>query len=315
MKKLFVILLSLVVVMSFGAWNHQEQSEPLKVGFSELAIDGAWRITQVESMESEAAARGYDFVMTNAELDPEKQVSDVEDLLAQGVDFLFIAALDMEAIVPALDAAKAKGVPVILIDRQANGVWGEDFLTTIISDYRLQGRMVGSWLEENIEGDIKIVELTVKPGGSDARDRAAGLRDIVDSADNMEVVVSQNANGSRSEAQNVLQNIIQSTGGDFNVVFTQCDNMALGAILALKTAGMNPGTDVKIISVDGMAEAVEAVIAGEINAIATCNPRFGPMAFDAMEAYLNGETLDEFIINSETLITIENAEEKLPEAF
>ena len=91
--------------------------------------------------------------------------------------------------------------------------------------------------------------------------------------------------------------------------------MALGACLALKAAGMSPGTDVYVLAVDGQKEAVQAVIDGEINAIATCSPRFGTAAFDALDTYLNGGTFEQYIINPEILITKDNAEEQLPSAF
>ena len=89
----------------------------------------------------------------------------------------------------------------------------------------------------------------------------------------------------------------------------------MSIVLALKAAGMNPGTDVKVIAIDGQAEAVEAIIAGEMNCIATCNPRFGPVAFDTMEKYLNEEKLEHIINNEEYIIDSTNAEEKLPDAF
>ena len=325
MKKVLVLMLAMALCMTaVGAFAAAEQvtgdingDGVFKVGFSELAIDGAWRVTQVESMEQEAKARGYDYVMTNAELDTEKQIADVEDLLAQNVDFLFIAPIDMDAIVPALDAAKAKGVPVILLDRQASGTWGEDWLTTIIADYIKQGEMGGQWIVDNMDmtQSVKIVEITGIVGGSDVRDRAQGVRNVIEQYDNIQIVASQSGEWSRATAQEVTENIIQSTGGDFNVVYCHNDEMGLGVVLALKAAGMKPGEDVKIVAIDGQAEAVEAVIAGEMNAIPTCSPRFGPAAFNAMESYLKGEKLPEFIINQETLITKDNAEEQLPLAF
>ena len=103
-----------------------------------------------------------------------------------------------------------------------------------------------------------------------------------------------------------MENIIQSTGGDFNVVYCHNDEMALGAVLALKAAGMNPGTDVKIIAIDGpRRKPLRPSSPARSNAIATCSPRFGPASFDAMEAYLAGEELPQYIINEETLITID----------
>lgn len=323
MKKVLVFILVLIMSLSVFAVANAEAVKGdvngdgvLKVGFSELDIDGAWRITQVESMEEEALARGYDYMMTNAEYDTEKQVADVEDLLAQNVDFLFIAPIDMDAIVPALSAAKAAGVPVILLDREATGTWGEDWITTIIANYVQQGEMCGQWLLDNMgEDEVKIVEITGVVGGSDVRDRARGIRNVIDQYENMSIVASQTGEWSRSTAQEVMENIIQSTGGDFNVVYCHNDEMALGAVLALKAAGMNPGTDVKVIAIDGQAEAVEAIIAGEMNAIATCSPRFGKAAFDALEKYLDGGAFEQYIINPETMITIDNAEEQLPLAF
>ena len=324
MKKIVAIILALAVCMSLSVTGLAAEAVKgdingdgvFKVGFSELAIDGAWRITQVESMENEAKARGFEFMMTNAELDTEKQISDVEDLLSQAVDFLVIAPINMDTVVPALNAAKTAGVPVILIDRQADGTWGVDWLTTIIADYIKQGEMCGQWLVDNMgDKDVKIVEITGQVGGSDVRDRAQGIRNIVDQHANMQIIVSQSGEWSRATTQSVMENIIQSTGGDFNVVYCHNDEMALGAVLALKAAGLNPGKDIKVIAIDGQAEAVESIIAGEMNAIATCSPRFGPAVFDAIEKYLNGEKLDEFIINQETLITSENAEEQLPLAF
>lgn len=294
-----------------------EGKAKLKIGFSELAINGAWRVAQVESMEKEAEARGYEFVMTNAEQDAAKQVSDVEDLLAQDVDFLFVSAVDVEAIMPALNAAKEQGVPVILLDREANGKTGEDFLTTIIADYKWQGEQCAEWVYKKLGDDtqIKAVEITGKVGGSDVRDRQAGFTEGAAKYDNFEIVASQTANWSRAEAQKVMQNIIQSTGGDFNVVYAHCDDMALGAILALKTAGMELNKDVYVVTIDGQKEAVESIIAGELSCIVTCSPRFGPAAFDAMEKYLKGEQLPATIINEETIIDSDNAEAELENAF
>lgn len=318
MKKRLSMLMALALVGTLFALPVQaEEKKEIKVGFSELDIDGAWRICQTDSMQEQADERGYDYVMTNAEYDTEKQVADVEDLIAQGCNFLFIAPIDMDAIVPALDAAKKAEVPVVLLDREATGTWGEDWLTTIIADYVQQGEMCGEWIVENnnMEEELKIVEITGVQGGSDVRDRAQGLRNIIEQHDNIEIVSSQSGEWSRTTAQEVTENIIQATNGDFDVVYCHNDEMALGVVLALKAAGMKPGEDVQVVAIDGQAEAIEGIIAGEINCIATCSPRFGEAAFDAMESYLAGEELPEKIINQETLITAENAEEQLEFGF
>ena len=316
-KRMFLTAMVLAAALAIPAGAEGIDKDSVKVGFSELDIDGAWRICQTDSMQGEADARGYNYVMTNAEYDTEKQVADVEDLLAQDCNFLFIAPIDMDAVVPALDAAKAAEVPVILLDREATGTWGEDWLTTIIADYVKQGEMCGQWIidNNNMDEDLKIVEITGVVGGSDVRDRAQGLRNITDQYDNVEIIATQSGDWSRTTAQEVMENIIQSTDGDFDVVYCHNDEMALGVVLALKAAGITPGEDVQIVAIDGQKEAIESVIAGEMNCIATCSPRFGKAAFDAMESYLSGEELPEKIINEETLITAENAEEQLDFGF
>ncbi len=314
MKAFLAVLFLAVLAASPAALA---ASSDLKIGFSELNIADPWRIAQVDSMQKVAKDRGYAMITTNAELKAEKQIADVEDLLTQGVDYLFIAPMDVEAIVPALTAAKAKKVPVILLDRQAKGVWPDDFLTTIIADYVKQGRECANWLIDKLGKDteIKVVEITGRVGGSDVRDRAAGFREGMKANPKMEVIASQSGDWSRAEAQKVMQNIIQSTGGKFNAVYCRNDEMALGVVLALRAAGLRPNEDVYVLAIDGQKEAVEAIIDGDISAIYTCNPRFGPAAFDALERYLSGETLPEFIINSEYMIDGSNAEEKLADAF
>lgn len=291
-------------------------TKKLKVGFSELAADGAWRIAQIDSMKAEAESRGYDFVMTNAAQSAEKQVSDVEDLLAQGVGFLFISSVDVQAIVPALNAAKDKKVPVILIDREANATPGVDFVTTIISDYLWQGKTCADWVYKKL-GDvpINVVEVQGKVGGSDVRDRAQGFRDSMAAHSNMKILASQPADWNRAQAQNVMQNIIQATGGKFNVVYAHNDDMALGCVLALKAAGMKLNHDVYVVTIDGQKEAVQSIINGEISCIVTCSPKFGKAAMDTMESYLKGNKIDSKIVNPETVIDSSNAQQELANAF
>ncbi|MHC1772815.1 MAG: ABC transporter substrate-binding protein [Flexilinea sp.] len=323
MKKVLVaVLLVSVLVFALGAFSSVNAADvdksTFKVGFSELNVDDAWRIAQVESMDKFSAENGYtDYIMTNAEYDTSKQISDVEDLISQGVDFLFIAPIDMDAIVPALQEAKEAKIPVILLDRQATGTWGEDWITTIIADYIEQAKMAASWIIDNMDmtQDIKVAEIMGTVGGSDVRDRAAGFREVVDQYENIEITYSQSGEWNRATTQDLVANLLQSTGGDIDVIYCHNDEMALGAVLAVKAYGLKPGEDIKIIGIDGQKEAVQAIIDGEINAIATCNPRSGETAFKALNDYLDGKTFEEFIIMQETLITKDNAAEKLADAF
>jgi ribose transport system substrate-binding protein len=293
----------------------------LKVGFSELSIADPWRVAQVASMQAEADRRGISYVMTDGQNRQDKQVSDIEDLLSQGCNFIFIAPLNFEGFDPAVEKANEKKVPIILIDREIAGTPGTDFVTTVLSDFLLQGRNCAEWLDKNIKEDLKVVQITGQPGGSDVRDRTNGFAEAMEkisaSGHKMEVVSSQNGKWSRTETQKVLQNIIQSLGKDgFNAIYAQNDEMALGAVQALKQAGIKVGEGgVHVVTVDGQKQAVQAVVDGDISCISTCTPLFGPAAFATLEKFYNGEDLPPIVYNTEKIVTKENAAEEVKVAW
>lgn len=293
----------------------------LKVGFSELSISDPWRVAQVESMRAEAEKRGINYIMTDAQNKQDKQLADIEDLLSQGCDFIFLAPLNIEGFGPAIEKAKEKKVPIICIDREISGTPGQDFVCTILADFIVQGKNCAEWLGNNIQGDIKVVQITGQPGGSDVRDRTKGFGDkmaeINTSGHKMEIVASQNGKWSRTETQKVLQNVIQSLGKDgFNAIYAQNDEMALGAAQALHKAGIKVGEGgVHIVTVDGQKKAVQAIIDGDISCISTCTPLFGPAAFKALEDYYNGKEMPSIIYNDEKIITKENAAEEVKIAW
>ena len=289
----------------------------LKVGFSELSISDPWRVAQVASMQAEADRRGINYVMTDAQNRQDKQISDIEDLIAQGCNFLFVAPLNVEGWESVLELAKERKIPVICIDREVAGTPGIDVVTTVLADFIVQGAECANWLGENIKGDIKVVQITGQPGGSDVRDRTKGFADAMEkinaSGHKMEIVSSQNGRWSRTETQRLLQNVIQSLGKDgFNAVYAQNDEMALGAVQALRRAGIKVGEGgVHVVTVDGQKQAVQAVIDGDISAISTCTPLFGPAAFETLERYYKGEAIPPIVYNDEKLITKENAAQEI----
>jgi ribose transport system substrate-binding protein len=339
MKKSIRVLLCLVLALSalpsFGVWAYGAEKTGtaaypgvgegipanLKVGFSELSIADPWRVAQVASMQAEADRRGISYVMTDAQNKQDKQVADIEDLIAQGCNFIFLAPLNVEGFEPAVEKAKEKQIPIICIDREIAGTPGIDVVTTVLSDFIKQGADCANWLDKNVKGDLKVVQITGQPGGSDVRDRtngfAASMEKINASGHKMEIVSSQNGKWSRTETQKVLQNIIQSLGKDgFNAIYAQNDEMALGAVQALKKAGIKVGEGgVHVVTVDGQRQAVQAVIDGDISCISTCTPLFGPAAFATLERYYNGEDLPPIVYNTEKVITKENAAEEIKVAW
>ena len=285
------------------------------VGFSQMENDGPWRIAETKSMREEAAKRGYELIITDAQKQTSKQISDVEDLVARGVSAIFLAPREFEGLAPALAAAKEAKIPVFLIDREAAGKVGEDYVTFIGSNFVQQGERVGEWLAKNTGGKAGIIELQGTAGASVAIDRAQGFRNAIGKFPDMKILASQPANFSRAEGQKVMENLIQAHGKNITAVYTHNDEMALGAIQALKAANMNPGKDVKVVSVDGQKSALEAIMAGDLNITVESNPRFGPIAFDTYEKFLRREQLQPEIILEDKFYDSGNAAQFVAEAY
>lgn len=292
-----------------------KKNDKLVVGFSQMENNNPWRIAETNSIKDEAKKRGIELISTDAQGQTSKQVSDVEDMIARKVRAIFLAPREFEGLAPALQAAKKAKIPVFLIDREAAGKAGEDYVAFLGSNFVEQGKRAAEWLVKQTGGKAGIVELTGTAGSSVARDRADGFRAGIKDQPGMSIIASQTGDFSRAAGQKVMENIIQSKGAEITAVYAHNDEMALGAIQALKAAGRKPGQDVTIVSVDGERAALEAIEAGELGATVESNPRFGTLAFDTLEKYLKGEKIPEKIILEDRFFDKTNARQFMAEAY
>ena len=262
-----------------------EQKDTYKVGFAQTESNNPWRIAQTNSMKSEAEKLGYQLVYTDAAGSAAKQVADVNSMIAQGVDVIFLAPREEKPLIPAVMAAKKAGIPVILLDRTVDpslAKAGEDYLTFIGSDFVQEGKRIAEWLVKNANGKSKIIELEGTTGSSPANDRKKGFDEAIKAAGGFEIVASQTGDFARDKGRQVAEALLQAHP-DADIIYAHNDEMAMGAIAALEAAGKVPGKDVLVLSIDGGKEAVQAVVDGKIAAVVECNPRFGPKAFETMQ--------------------------------
>ena len=293
------------------------KKDTYKVGFAQTESNNPWRIAQTESMKAEAAKLGYQFVYTDAAGSAAKQVADVNSMIAQGVDLIFLAPREEKPLIPAVLAAKKAGIPVILLDRSVDpklAVAGKDYVTFIGSDFVEEGKRVAEWLVKNANGKTKIIELEGTTGSSPANDRKKGFDEAIKAAGGFEIVASQSGDFARDKGRQVAEALLQAHP-DANVIYAHNDEMALGAIAALEAAGKKPGTDVLVLSIDGGKEAVQAIVDGKIGAVVECNPRFGPIAYETLKRYAGGDKIEAWVKNKDKFYDTANAAAEVSGAY
>ncbi len=301
--------------IAFAELPKLAQKDTYKVGFAQTESNNPWRIAQTKSMQDEAAKLGYQLVYTDAAGSAAKQVADVNSMIAQGVDVIFLAPREEKPLIPAVMAAKKAGIPVILLDRnvdQSLAKAGEDYVTFIGSDFIDEGKRVAEWLMKNKPGGAKIIELEGTTGSSPANDRKKGFDEAL--TGDYKVLASQSGDFARDKGRQVAEALLQAHP-DADVVYAHNDEMAMGAIAALEAAGKTPGKDVWVLSIDGGKEAVQAVVDGKIAAVVECNPRFGPKAFETMARLAKGEQIEAWVKNIDKFYDPSNAAAEVANAY
>ena len=317
MKRTVGLLSLLLLGLASAQPPALEKQDSYTVGFAQTESNNPWRIAETNSMQETAKERGDQLVYTDAAGSAAKQVADVRSMIAQGVDMIFLAPREEKPLAPVVTEAKNAGIPVVLLDRnvdQAIAKAGEDYVTFIGSDFVQQGQRVADWLVENSSGDVNIIELEGTTGSSPANDRKKGFDDVIAQHDNMTIVASQSGDFARDTGRQVMETLLQAHP-DVNVVYAHNDEMAIGAVAALEAAGRTPGEDVMVLSIDGGKEAVQLVVDGKINYVVESNPRFGPIAFDTLESYADGEEIPAKLILEDRDYTAANAAEGLAGAY
>ncbi|GGO26621.1 ABC transporter substrate-binding protein [Deinococcus humi] len=293
------------------------QKTVYKVGFAQTESNNPWRIAQTKSMQDEAKRLGHQLVYTDAAGSAAKQVSDVDSMIAQRVDAIFLAPREEKPLAAAVKKARAAGIPVILLDRNVDqklAKAGSDYVTFIGSDFIEEGRRVGNWLAKNKKGEARIIQLLGTTGSSPANDRRKGFEDAIKGKADMRILASQTGDFARDKGRQVMETLLQANP-TVNVVYAHNDEMAIGAIAALEAAGKKPGKDVMVLSIDGGREIVKLLVDGKVNYVVECNPKFGPKAFETLKDYAAGKTIPAKIINPDREFTSANAKSLLDSAY
>ena len=307
MKKLVALFLSLTMILSMAGCkitiDGETSAKPTTtngtIGLSVSTQNNPFFVTLVEGAEEAAAKHGVKLTVADAGDDVTKQVSDIEDLVSKGISVLIVNPVDSDAVTGAVEAAMAKGVKVISVDRAVNGV---EIDCQIASDNVLGAELATQYIVDTLGEGTKVAELEGISGASAAIDRSAGFHNVADAK--LEVVSSQVANFDRAEGMAVMENMLQGNG-DIQAVFAANDEMALGAMEAISGAGK----DILVMGFDATDDAIESIKAGKMAGTIAQQPALiGSTAVDNAVKLINGETIAKSIPVEVTLVTKENVD-------
>ena len=306
MKKIvsIIMVLSLMVLaacsMDSGLTDDKKEKKDsmkdVKVGVSISTLNNPFFVSLKDGIEKKAKEKGMKVTVVDAQDDTAKQISGIEDLILQKVDVLLVNPTDSAAISSAVQSANEAGIPVITIDRSSDE---GDIETFIASDNVAGGEMAAEYLVKELGEKAKVVELEGVSGASATRERGKGFHNIADKQ--LEVLTSQTAEFDRTKGLNVMENILQGNK-DIQAVFAHNDEMALGAIEAIKATGK----DIIVVGFDGNDDALKAVENGELKATIAQQPALiGEEAVNAAEKILKGDKVDDTISVPLKLVTKE----------
>ena len=318
MKKGFLLaqLLCLCALLCACAPRAAEPVKPDEaqltvVGFSQVGAESDWRLGNTNSMvQAFSAENGYRLILEDAQQKQEKQITAIRNFINQGVDYIVLAPTTENGWDTVLAEARAAGIPVILVDRRIEVEDESLFTCWVGSDFRREGDTAARWMEENLPETLRIVHLQGNIGSSAQIGRTEGLMAALQKHPGWELVFQAPGDFTQAKGQELIESLLREKTA-FDVIYSENDNMAYGAIDALKAAGLDPGKDVSILSFDASAAALRLVLSGEINLDVECNPLHGPRVRAIIEQLRRGETPAKYTYVDETSFDAENLTEEI----
>ena len=288
-KKIFSVGLMLMMLMtSFIGCGRDNRP---KIGMVLSTLNNPFFVNMKDGAEKEAEKLGYDLVVLDSQNDPAKERANVEDLVQLGVIALLINPTDSDAVVKTVEVANKSNIPVITLDRQANG---GKITSHIASDNIKGGEMAAEYVLDKFKdekGPINVVEIQGIPGASATRDRGEGFHNIMDKNDKFNFISIQAADFDRQKGLQVMENIIQANP-NIQVVFAHNDEMALGAVKAIKASGINA----LVIGFDGNDDAKDSIDANEMTATIAQQPDLiGALGVELANKIYKGESIKDKI--------------------
>ena len=289
-------------------------NDKLVVGFAQIGQESGWRDGETNDIQWYAAQNTdtIDLIFADAQQKQENQIKAIRNFIEMGVDVIAFPPVVETGWEAVLTECQEAGIPVILVDRGVDESCADLYATQISSDFIWEGAQAADIVGDLLEGKGKVVELEGTVGASAANERKEGFdNEIAEKYPDIEIIASQTGDFTRALGKEVMESFLKSYD-EIDAVFAHNDDMALGAIEAIKEAGKKPGVDIKIVGCDGVKGAFEAMVAGEMNGTVECNPCLAEQVFDTAAKLKAGETVDKWIVSNDGVFTQADAEAELP---
>ncbi|MFB6612627.1 ABC transporter substrate-binding protein [Streptomyces sp. NPDC085524] len=286
----------------------------ITMGFAQVGAESGWRTANTKSVQEAAKKAGIELKFSDAQQKQENQIKAIRTFIQQRVDVIAFSPVVESGWDTVLKEAKDAGIPVILTDRAVDTKDTSLYKTFLGSDFVKEGKSAGEWLTSayaNEQGPVNIVELQGTTGSAPANDRKAGFADAIRADGKFKIVASQSGDFTRAKGKEVMQAFLKSQK-DIDVLYAHNDDMALGAIQAIEESGKKPGTDIKVISVDGIKDAFVAMTEGKINVVVECNPLLGDQLMELAKKVVAGESVPTRVETQEGVFPQDKAAAALP---
>ncbi len=290
--------------------------KPLVMGFSQVGAESEWRSANTASVKDAARQAGITLKFADAQQKQENQVKAIRTFIAQKVDVIAFSPVVESGWDTVLKEARAAKIPVILTDRAVNVSDPSLYVSFIGSDFVEEGRKAGRWLLERAAktpgASLNIVELQGTVGSAPAIDRKKGFEEVIKANPKLQVIRSQSGEFTRAKGKEVMEAFLKAKDKKIDVLYAHNDDMAIGAIQAIEEAGLKPGKDITIISIDGVKGAFQAMLAGKLNVTIECNPLLGPQLMELARKVVAGQPVEKRITVIEGVFPAEVAAKELP---
>lgn len=304
------------LMASFAGTQIAVAAPALSMGFSQVGAESEWRSANSASIKDAAKKDGVNLKFADAQQKQENQVKAIRSFIAQKVDVIAFSPVVESGWETVLREAKAANIPVILTDRAVNVSDPSLYATFIGSDFVEEGRRAGRWLLERAKKTpgqaINIVELQGTVGSAPAIDRKLGFEQEIAANPKLKIIRSQSGDFTRAKGKEVMEAFLKAQGKDIQVLYAHNDDMAIGAIQAIEEAGLRPGVDILVISIDGVKGAFEAMMAGKMNVTVECNPLLGPQLMQAARDVVAHKPVPKRITTVESVFPADVAAREFP---